>query len=120
MCSGVLGSSSLQVGETHGWPRCRLGDRLRVPVVVFLRFYIGLNIFWRHQPDPMLLVGENPAQMMRAVARLHCYDARGQSLDESREPFSFHPATQDDLPRFVEARQAANVLTKVDFKNSYF
>ena len=29
-------------------------------------------------------------------------------------------ATQDDISRFVEPRQTANILTKIDSKNSYF
>jgi hypothetical protein len=101
----VLGSSSRQNAWLASLPPQRSLPR---PGRRFSALYIRLNIFWRHQPDLMLLVGE------RAAARLHCHDARGQSLDKSREPFSFHPAPQDDLPRFVETRQAANVLAKVD------
>jgi hypothetical protein len=61
--------------DTRGYPiltvDLRLSDRAheadpmpsRVPLLSrrnALRFYIRLNVFWRHQPDLMLLVGDVP------------------------------------------------------------
>ena len=61
---------ALELDEAHRWPACRLG----VSIVVLLRLDIGAHVFWRHQAHRVTLGFQEPAEVMRATARLHRHD----------------------------------------------
>ena len=69
---------ALEIDETHRRPRRGFGDRLGVPLVVFLRLDVGLNVFGRHEPDVVTLFTEDPPEVMSAAAGLHRHDTRRQ------------------------------------------
>ena len=75
---------ALQIDKAHRRPRRRLGDPLRVTIVVLLRFDVGPDIFGRHQPHVVAVAGEDAAKMMSATARFHSDNASRQLL---REPY---------------------------------
>jgi hypothetical protein len=105
---------ALQFHEAHRRPGRRLGDRLRVPVVVFLRLHVGPDILRRHQPHLVPLAVENAAEMMRAAARFHRHHATrkpGRKPDQRLMP---HATAQHDRARRIDADDAAQVLAQID------
>ena len=104
----------LQRHEPHGRPRRRLGDRLRVAVVVLLRLHIRLDVFRRHQPHLVTLRPEDPPQMMRSATGLHPHHARRQAAQELDELAPRQATAQHHRARGVQPREAAAVLAEVD------
>ena len=105
----------LQLDEPHRRPGRRLGDRLRIAVVVLLRLHVGPDILRRHQPHLVALRPRTAAaEVMRAAARLHRHDAARQLRGEADQRLRFmrrrrttapeasRPTTlQQSLPRSI-------------------
>ena len=66
---------ALELDKPHRRPGRRLGDRLRIAVVVLLRLDVGPHVLRRHQPDLVALVAQPAAEVMRPATGLHCHHA---------------------------------------------
>ncbi len=88
----------LQVDEAHRRAGRRLRDALGVAVVVLLRLDVRPHIFGRHQPNRVSLPRQQPAEMVRAAARLHRDHAMRQPGRDTRDRLAPHPASKHDRP----------------------
>jgi len=57
--------------------------------------------------------------MVGTTASFHCHDAWRQLGSERDDPVTPHPPSNDDLPTFVQANDAAAVLAQVNTKDQY-
>jgi hypothetical protein len=103
-----------QLDEPHRRPRCSLGDRLGIPVVVLLRLHVGPHVFRRHQPDLMPLIGQDASHQMRAAARFHGDDRTRQPRPELDHALPPHPTSKDNGSRLVQPDDAAHRLAQID------
>ena len=87
---------ALQLDEAHGRTRRRLGDALRVAIVVLLRLDVGSNILRGHQAHVVTVNGEDTTEMMGATASLHRDNARRKLRREADERLALHVTSQHD------------------------
>ena len=108
---------SLELDETHGGPRRRFGDRLRITVIILLSLDVGADILGRHQSNLVALCSQDPTEMVSATTRFHCNDARCQTAGKVDDTRPLHTPTNDNASVIIESDDAAAVLTQVDPKN---
>jgi hypothetical protein len=108
---------ALELDKPHRRPGRRLGDRLRVAVVVLLRLHVGANVLRRHQPDLLALVAQPAAEVMRPTAGLHRHHAARQARRQLDDTLPLQAPSQDHPPAGVQTHHAAAVLTQVDSQN---
>jgi hypothetical protein len=66
---------ALELYNAHRQPGCRLGDSLRISVVVLLRLDIGTDMLGRHHAHGVTVCCLQTAQVVCAAASFHSYDA---------------------------------------------
>ena len=76
----------LRFDEAHRRPGRCLSYRFGIALVVLLCFRIRADKLRQHQPNFMTHAAQQPAEMMRAAACLHCDYAGGQLRSELRRP----------------------------------
>jgi hypothetical protein len=108
---------ALELDEPHRRPGCRLGDRLRVAIVVLLRLHVGANILGRHQPHLVTLALQHTTEVMRTTAGLQRHHATRQSRRQLDHAVPVQASPQDHATTRVQTRYAAAVLTQVDPQN---
>jgi hypothetical protein len=108
---------ALQVDKAHRRPRRRLGDAVRITIVVLLRFDVGTDIFGRHQPNVVAVAGEDATEVMGATACFHSDNASRQLLRQSDERLAPHLAPHDDRASRVEADHTTHVLAEIHAKD---
>jgi hypothetical protein len=105
---------ALQLHKSHRRPGRRLGDRLRIPVIILLGLHVGPHVFGRHQPDLVALLAQDTAEVVRAAAGLHRHDAGGQPRCQLDHPVPAEAPLEDSVAGRVQAHHAAAVLAEVD------
>lgn len=108
---------ALQSHKAHRRPRRSLRDPLSVAIIVLLRLDVRADIFGRHQPNLMIMGGEQPAQMMSPAARLHPDDARRKLRHKSYQRLAPNLTPHHDRTRRVEPDDAVDILAKIDTKH---
>jgi len=108
---------ALQLDEPHGRTRRRLGDSLRVAVIVLLRLDVGPNVFRRHQADVMSMGRKNAANVMGAAAGFHRYDAGRKLRRQPDQRLALDAPPQHNRSAGIDANQTARILAEVDPKN---
>src|SRR3954471_5333143 len=107
---------TLDLDKAPGRPAGGLGERLRVAVVVLVRFHVRANILRRHQAHGVALGLENAAEMVSAAARLHRDNTRGQAGRELDDALPPQAPAHDDTPGTVQTPRTAAVLAQVNPK----
>jgi hypothetical protein len=110
----------LERNEAHRWAGRRLGDRLRVTVVVLLRLHIRPDILRWHQPDLVPERRRGTTNIVRAAARLHRHHATWQLAQQRRDAVPRHTPPEYDLPARRHPHNAAAGLAQVDTENRNF
>jgi hypothetical protein len=110
---------ALQLDEAHCRPGRGLCDRFRIPLVVLLRFEVGLDVLRRHEPDLMALLPQDVAKVVSAAARLHRHRASRQFGAQPDNAVSRESPPKDDTARLVETRDATAVLTEIDTQHGH-
>ena len=109
----------LEWHEAHGRPRRRLGDRLRIPIVVLLRLHIRPHILGRHQPNLVPVRLRRSSDEMGTTARLHRHDTSRQLGQKRRQTVTRAPSPHHHVAGVVQSHNAAAVLPQVDPENRY-
>jgi transposase len=104
----------LELDKPHRRPGRRLGDRLRIVVVVLVRLDVGPDILRRHEPYLMSLGRKQTAEMVGTAAGFHRDHTWGEILGEGRDAVRPEAAALDHGALLVQCRQAAAVLPQVD------